>query len=209
MTVDDRPRYAQNGYYGGARSQSHRPDSQFTDNRQSYYNNDNGGPSNGYAPNRARYPRTASEPQFNNGQGVYPAPGNQHSYETVTTASGSGNSDPAGYSTDPSSENSSVDRITPLPPMKDLGESYGFNGFGNTPQNLTPGFNQYSINGSNGAQRQGNNYQNQGQPQVPRKEINGPRVPMKLGKSNGNAQNERPSPVEKRKSWFGKRFSKA
>jgi hypothetical protein len=185
----------------------------------SYYNTvDNGGPSNGYYPNRARYPRTASEPHFNNGQGVYPAPGNQHSYETVTTASGSGSyGEPAGYATDPSSENSSVDRVAPLPPAKEPTDNYGFNGFGGNPQYAPPGSGlvqqQYSSNSTHGAQRQGNGYQNQNPnqapPPLPRKESNGPRVPMKLGKSNGNAQPEKPAPAEKRKSWFGKRFSRA
>ena len=182
---------------------------------ESYYNTgDNGGPSNGYYPNRARYPRTASEPHFNNGQGVYPAPGNQHSYETVTTASGS-YGEPAGYATGPSSENSSVDRITPLS-SKDPGDNYGLNGFGNIPQYATPGSGlnqQYTASGSNGYQRQGNGYQSQntgqGPPPLPRKESTGPRVPMKLGKSNGNSQPEKPAVNEKRKSWFGKRFSKA
>jgi len=187
---------------------------------ESYYTQvDNGGPSNGYYPNRARYPRTASEPQFNNGQGgVYPMPGNQQSYETVTTASGSGSSgDPAGYSTDPSSENSSVDRVTSLPP-KEPGESYGFNGFGNNLQIPPPGSNlqeQYVANSSNGAQRQGNGYPSKGPPPVPRKEVPVARVPIKLNASSGNIgpggqnQAQRPAAGEKRKSWFGKRFSKA
>merc|ERR1711964_395890 len=77
-------------------------------------------------------------PHFNGGQGVYPMPGNQSSYETVATASGSGSSDPAGYQT-PLSENSSMDRIAPLPPVKEPGESYGFNGFGGGPQYAPPG----------------------------------------------------------------------
>jgi len=221
-TADERPRYPQNSYYGSR--QSYRPDS-YVDGRgngmtrpESYYTDGgNAGPSNGYYPNRARYPRTASEPQFNNGQGVYPGPGNQQSYETVTTASGSGNSDPAGYSTDPSSENSSVDRVTPLP-AKEPGESYGFNGFGANPQLPPPGSNlqdQYVANGANGAQRQGNGYPSQGPPPVPRKEAPIARVPIKLNASSGNVgpggQNpqQRPGAGEKRKSWFGKRFSKA
>jgi len=222
VTMDEKPRYGQNGYYGGGRSQSYRPESAYMDGRgngmtrpDSYYNPaDNpgpgsGGPSNGYFPNRARYPRTASEPHFNNGQNVYPVPGNQQSYETVTTASGSGSSaDPAGYSTDPSSENSSVDRIAP---QKDPAETYGFNGFGNNPQYLPPGS---GINDLNGAQRQGNGYQHQGPPPLPRKESAGPRVPIKLGTSSGNvlskesSKEARPAAGEKRKSWFGKRFSK-
>jgi len=177
----------------------------------SYYNTgDNVGPSNGYYPNRARYPRTASEPHFNNGQGVYPVPGNQQSYETVTTASGSGSSaDPAGYSTDPSSENSSMDRIAP--PQKDPAETYGFNGFGNTPHYLPPGSGINEQYSSNSTHRQVNGYQHQGPPPLPRKEPAGPpRVPIKLGATSGNVgpKDGRPAVGEKRKSWFGKRFSK-
>jgi len=222
ITTDEKPRYPQNSYYGG-RPQSYRPDS-YVDGRQngmtrpdSYYNGgDSNGPSNGYYPNRARYPRTASEPHFNN-PGVYPVPGNQQSYETVTTASGSGSSgEQAGYLTDPSSENSSVDRITPLP-VKEPGENYGFNGFGGNPQFQPPGVglqqDPYRVNGSNGAQRQGNGYPNQGPPPVPRKENTIPRVPIKLGASSGNVGSpnvlQRPAAGEKRKSWFGKRFSRA
>jgi len=213
VTTDERPRFPQNSY--GGRSQSYRPDS-YAQRPDSYYNGaENAGPGNGYHPNRSRYPRTASEPHFNNQPGVYPVPGNQQSYETVNTASGSGSSgDPAGYSTDPSSENSSVDRITPLP-AKEPGETYGFSGFGNAPQYAPPGIGlqeQYVANSANGAQRQGNGYQNQGPPAVPRKESTS-RVPIKLGATSGNAgpQNEsqRPSAGEKRKSWFGKRFSKS
>lgn len=177
----------------------------------SYYNSgDNGaGPSNAYHPNRARYPRTASEPHFGAGGGVYPPNGNPQSYETVTTTSGS-SADPAGYSTDPSSENSSVDRIAPLP-SKEPVETYGFNGFGNNPQYLPPGAalnEQYVSNG--GPVQQGNGYQNQGPPPLPRKE-SAPRVPIKLGATSGNAQapEKRPGAGEKRKSWFGKRFSKS
>jgi len=217
-TADERPRYPQNGYYGGGRSQSYRPESTYMDGRSngmtrpdSYYNTgDNVGPSNGYYPNRARYPRTASEPHFNNGQGVYPVPGNQQSYETVTTASGSGSSaDPAGYSTDPSSENSSMDRIAP--PQKDPAETYGFNGFGNTPHYLPPGSGINEQYSSNSTHRQVNGYQHQGPPPLPRKEPAGPpRVPIKLGATSGNVgpKDGRPAVGEKRKSWFGKRFSK-
>ncbi|TVY28084.1 Uncharacterized protein LHYA1_G002606 [Lachnellula hyalina] len=218
VTQNERPQYPQNSYYG--RSQSYRPESTYNDRHngvarsESHYNGgDNAtGPSNGYHPNRARYPRTASEPHFNNGQGgVYPAPGNQPSYETVTTASGSGGSsaDPAGYMTDPSSENSSMDRVAPLP-HKDV-ETYGFNGFGNTPQYASPGSGLDQRQGPTGAARQGNGYQHQGPP-PPSKEGIAPRAPIKLGESNGNAT---PQPAEipaaaneKRKSWFGRKFGK-
>jgi hypothetical protein len=179
---------------------------------ESYYNGgENGpGPSNSYYPNRARYPRTASEPHFGAGGGVYPPNGNPQSLETVATGSGS-SGDPAGYSTDPSSENSSMDRVAPLPPKEPM-EIYGFSGFGNTPQYLPPGIGlneQYVSNG--GPVQPGNGYQNQRPPSVPRKGSTGPRVPIKLGATTGNAQvtEKRPGAAEKRKSWFGKRFSKS
>jgi len=203
-----------NSYYGGVGSggrQSSRPDS-YVENRpngnprpESYYNNgENVGPSNGYLPNRARYPRTASEPQFSNGQGVYPVPGNQHSFDTVMSASGSGSSpETVGYSTDPSSENSSLDRLAPMPPPHEPADNYGLDGFGKTPQFQPPGV---ALNQPYGMQRQGNGYLNEAPPAVPRKEVQTPRAPMKLTAGNGGPT--RPSPAEKRKSWFGKRFSK-
>lgn len=215
VTQDDR-RY-QNGYYG--RSQSYRPESQYTNGGyyrpDSYYNGENGpgpsngvGPSNGYYPNRARYPRTASEPHFNNfnnaQNGVYPGPGNQQSYETATTPSGSGSpGDPAGYSTDPSSESSSVDRVGPLPQPKEI-ETYGFNGFGNAPQYAPPGSGLLEQQ----AQRQGNGYQHQGPPPPPHKDV-GSRAPIRLGETSGNAGGPPPTPAkEKRKSWLGKKFGR-
>ena len=192
-----------------------RPESTYGYNnprRESYYGSaestpyNAAGPSNGYYPNRARYPRTASEPQFNNG--IYPGPGNQQSYETVTTASGSG-SDQIGYSTDPSSENSSIDRVPPHVPVKEPQETYGFNGFANTPQ-YAPA-NAYAPQG-NGFSPQNNGYGDQG-PAPPRKlGKSSPSQPMKLGNSTGNAGSppaQRPDVGEKRKSWFGKRFSKS
>ena len=210
QATEERPRYPQNGYYGGGRA-SYRPDSTYMDGRGNgmtrpdsyYHNSENGmGPSNSYVPNRARYPRTASEPHFNAG-GAYAPNGNPQYYETVTTGSNS-TGDPAGYSTDPSSENSSMDRVATMPP-KDRAEIYGLAGFGNTPQY---GLNeQYVSNG--GPVQQGNGYQNQGLPPLPRKE-SPPRVPIKLGATSGNVVLENsPPPGEKRKSWFGKRFSKS
>jgi hypothetical protein len=105
-----------------------------------------------------------------------------------------------------------MDRIPPAP-QKDLGEVYGFNGFGGTPQYQPPGIGINEQYGANGAQRQGNGYQTHGPPPLPTKESVGPpRVPIKLGASSGNAgvlvKEGRPSAGEKRKSWFGKRFSK-
>ena len=218
MTTDERPRYPQNGYYGGGRTPSYRPESAYMDGRgngmirpDSYYNGgENGaGPSNSYYPNRARYPRNVSEPQLGaGGGGGYPPNGLPQSYETITTGSGS-SGDPTGYSTDPSSENSSMDRIGALP-TRDPAETYGLAGFGNTPHY---GLNEHYVSNS-GPVQQGNGYytngyQSQGPPPPPRKE-SAPRVPIKLGATSGNAVLEkRPGAVEKRKSWFGKRFSKS
>ncbi|RDW85073.1 hypothetical protein BP6252_02663 [Coleophoma cylindrospora] len=212
VTMDDRPRLAQSGYYGGGASQrasSYRTESQYYvdggRNGNGYYgNNGDGspGPSNAYHPNRARYPRTASEPQFN-ASGVYPPNGNQHSYETVTTASGSGsNGEPAGYTTDPSSEGS----INGLP-GRDPAETYGMN-FGGSPQYAPPGHGmmnyQHSSNG------QGNGYMAQGPPPLQKSAV--PRAaPIKLGSGDigGPTVYEAPRPEpEKRKSWFGRRLSK-
>ena len=219
MGMDERSRFPQNPNFGG-RSLPFRPDSRNMGRRpDSYYNNgyDNVSPtSQGFppygGPPRTRYPRTASEP-FNNAQGVYPTHGNQQSYETIKSATGSGSSaerEPVGYQTDPSSENSSIDRITPLPTAKDPAESYGFNGFGGDPQYQPPvgvGMNQPY----NAARRQGDGYMHQASPPVPQQSP-GPRVPIKLGNTTGTPEtNEttRPSPGEKRKSWFGRRFSKS
>jgi len=200
----------QNGYYGG-RSQSNqnngnrdsvRSDSYYHDNNNNipeYNGNGNGGPSNNYNPNRSRYPRTQSDPQYGNGngngQGVYPMTGNQQSYETVTSGS---SGEPLGYTTDPSSENSSLDRVQPIQ-NREPGENYGFNGFGGNPQ-LQPV----------GAGLNTNPYKNQGS--VLRKEAPAGRGPIQLGSStNGNGpaavEPTRPEP-EKRKSFF-KRFSRS
>ncbi|CAG8983910.1 hypothetical protein HYALB_00005550 [Hymenoscyphus albidus] len=197
---NDRPRY-------GGRPQSYRPESQYgggMNRPESYYTSDNyaAGPSNGYYPNRARYPRTASEPHFNNG-GVYPGPANQQSYETVTTASG-GSMEPAGYTTDPSSENSSVDRFAAIPAApKEPVETYGFNGFGNTPQFVPPGNGINTQYANNSVPRQ---MQHQ-TPPPPSKDTT-TTGPIKLGVTSGNA-GVPSAKAEKRKSWFSKRFSKS
>src|SRR4051794_14154339 len=65
--------------------------------------------------NRPRFgQRSNTEPPlngYNNGQNLYPSNAYQQSVVTVNTASGgSYNTDPWGYSTDPSSEDSSIDR---------------------------------------------------------------------------------------------------
>jgi hypothetical protein len=79
----------------------------------------------------------ASEPQFNSpsyrqqpNPQDYPIPSNHRSYETVTTASGSGSSaEPGGYQTDPTgSDNSSIERVQSVPRRQP--EPVGVNDYG-------------------------------------------------------------------------------
>lgn len=183
--------YRNDGYANGNGS---RPDS--------YYDNNN--QNNGYFPNRSRYPRNDSEPALNTiAGGVYPPNGNAQSYETVTTAAGSGSSgEPLGYSTDPSSDNSSFDRVAPIS-KADYGNNSPSNG-----QYGYQGQQQYPVGGT----QQGYPPQNGG-PLPPVKDRVPPRVPIKLGKSAAGApapQYDLPKAApDKRKSWFAKRFSKS
>ncbi|KFY48236.1 hypothetical protein V495_01507 [Pseudogymnoascus sp. VKM F-4514 (FW-929)] len=196
-----------NGGYGGRGGQLYRTDGYANGNgsRPDSYYYDNNTQNNGYFPNRSRYPRNDSEPALNTMGGVYPPNGNAQSYETVTTAAGSGSSaEQMGYSTDPSSDNSSFDRVAPISKQE-----YG---------NNSPSGGQYGY--QNGAQQQypvggGGGYQNN-LPLPPVKDRVPPRVPIKLGKAGGGGVSSTPQyevPVkavpDKRKSWFAKRFSKS
>lgn len=182
---------------------SQHPDHRGNGRQDGYYE---GGPSNGYTPNRARYPRSASDQHQNNGQGPYAnAYGNQPSYENVTTGSGSG-SDPIGYSTDPSSENSSIDRLQAAG-KPDFNGEYGSYNNGNQ---------QYGGNNGYPSQDGGYGGQGRGPPPPPVHKDNlpaTPRVPIKLGGSTTNGaqptvyEAPRAEPT-KRKSSFFKRFSK-
>lgn len=185
------------GYYGG-RMPASRPGS-VVDGW-----NGQGGP---YRP-RFAPPRMASEPVSNGlrpgQQPIYPTQAYQRSYDTVTSASGSNSTEAWGNSTDPSSENSSVDRIqaTAGPPKPDPGEAYGFTGFGEGPAlHASPGYGEaYDV-------------PPQAPPHLPPKDTSTfvPRAPIKLGSSSIPTSSSAPPPPqpppEKRKSWF-KRFGK-
>ncbi|RCI11483.1 hypothetical protein L249_7299 [Ophiocordyceps polyrhachis-furcata BCC 54312] len=108
------PRFPQDSYY--------RPSSVRTDThhgsattRSSYMDSQHG---HGRHGPRDRGPRIHAEPHYQvygQEQNVYPLPHKDRSYETVASAAPSGHSDPAGYMTDPtSSDNSSVDRVSPV-----------------------------------------------------------------------------------------------
>lgn len=222
----------ENGGFQNDRIGNGRPDS--------YYENGafpptpyNGGHSRRFGP------RTHSDPALygNNHntavqQNPYSSHGQQPSYDTVGTASnGSHFTEPWGNSTDPSSENSSIDRVQPGP-KTDAGDAYGFNGFGGGPQFQgpileeyghggpsygQPGYGTSQVGNTNGHPYQGNgatpNSLSSGAPLPPPKESAPPRVPIKLGANNHAKQasdvNAATVPEnEKRRSWLKRRFSK-
>ena len=207
------------GYYGNRMSVS-RPDSYI----DSYAN-----PPNQYQPNQGRSGRLGqrvnSEPGvYGRSSQVYPSHAHQQSYDTVTSASGTGShgTDQWGTSTDPSSENSSIDKIQQVP-KTDLGEEYGFNGFGGAPQFQgpileehgldapsygQPGYGQSQMSLSNGYPYQGNS----GLPTPPPHKEVASRVPIKLGSPSGESGEStyvQPQGAEKRQSWLKRRFSRS
>lgn len=209
----DQNRYSQvgGGYYGSRQAAAARESW-----AESGY-----GPMN--AP-RARYSRMQSDPSWNrysNGHNVYPTQGYQQSQDTVNTG-GSNGSESLPNSTNPSSENSSIERGGPVS-KPDLGEQYGFHGFGNGPQPILEDYATGTGPSDNGYYAQQYNGANI-PPPVPAK--TGPPPPphnpnmIKLTNSQGQgpapAGGGRPNVLarkstdasEKRRSWFKRRFSK-
>lgn len=202
-------RHIQAGYYGSRQAA-----------RESWVENNGYGPPTGHP--RARYGanRMQSDPgwnRYNSGlNGVYPTQSYQQSSATINTG-GSGGSHSEHYSTDPSSENSSIERAAPPPPQHDLGEQYGFSGFGGGPilEEYGGGSRGYPTDGY--------------LPHYPTSSNVPPQVPTKIGppapRNKPNAIKLTPSQsppsgtagpntlqrnnTEKRKSWFKRRFSKA
>ena len=187
---------------------------------------DNYGPSQSqYGGNRRFNQRNQSDPMLyghSHGQAVYTSHGHQQSYDTVgSTSYGSHGTDQGGNSTDPSSENSSIDRIQP-PPKPDLGEVYGFNGFGGAPQFQGPILEEHGqdspLYGQPGygrvpaAAENANLYQSTEDapppPPPPHKQTR-PRVPIKLGTTPVANRAPPAADAEKRKSWLKRRFSKS
>jgi hypothetical protein len=162
-----------------------------------YYGEQRPGQYSNGPPRRHPNSRMGSDPMMYS-QRPYGQHGYQHSADTMAT----GGSDSTGQwanSTDPSSENSSIDKAA---------RSYGENAY---PQ---PGYGQnngYAPNGYQGPIPEDGAYPMRGGPaptqQAPQ------RRPIALGNS-GDAppqfnlpSNKRPEP-EKRKSWLSRRFSK-
>ncbi|KAI9834723.1 MAG: hypothetical protein M1819_002808 [Sarea resinae] len=173
--------------------------------------------------------------RYSNGPGVYPTHNYQQSHDTVNTGASTGShaTDQWGNSTDPSSENSSMDKMQ-QPAKADLGEEYGFNGFGGEPQlagqgNGNPAYGPAGYAGPGAQAPPGAEYGfpagNGVPPYMPPQGMpNGaaPQRPViKLGgDSDYSASTATPTaptiPAEKRpeiggkrKSWLKKRFSKS
>ncbi|KAK2005103.1 hypothetical protein LX36DRAFT_705753 [Colletotrichum falcatum] len=213
------PRYHHDSYYGG-RPNSFRPESgqfEMASNRQSYYDpyhNGGGGHHNGNIPYRQRVPRTQADPHMNGygrgDQNIYPLPNKDRSYETVTSAVGSGSSaEHAGYHTDPtSSDNSSIERPSASKPQPVNNHGIGFA----QGQSYQPSAYNLESGAPNGVQNdKGHAHSSVKQgPQISDKGANVLRRPVAAPpqQQQQQPQQRHEAPV-KRKSWFSRRFSKA
>ncbi|TQV95914.1 hypothetical protein V2A60_001079 [Cordyceps javanica] len=167
------PRFPQDSYYGNSRPVSYRDSQTAPSTRR----NSGFFDGQGFRPPRREYE-----------QNVYPLPNKDRSYETVTSAAGSGHTDPAGYQTDPtSSDNSSIRRASPIKRQEPIND-YGI-GFTHQQSNL--GFSQ--------PQQQPHPLP---PPPVAGHEPAPPPVPRK-----GSLLKRQPT-QEKRKSWLSRRFSR-
>ncbi|KAF4448587.1 hypothetical protein F53441_8006 [Fusarium austroafricanum] len=211
----NQPRFPRENYYND-RPASFRPENQYDNgsSRNNYF--DGQAYSNGYGagPSRQRMSRMQSEPQYQPGhdQNIYPLPHKDRSYETVTSAAGSGNSDHAGYQTDPtSSDNSSIDRTVPAKRREP------FNEYASASYQSQPAYQSrpWPASGMNS---------DGGQPQVPppshaqpsATQTQAPAPPQKqkntlLRRTSTQQSAQQPQQTaggDKRKSWFSRRFSK-
>jgi hypothetical protein len=206
----DANRYSRASYYGHHQA-----------GRDSYDNGSGmGGPVGG--PPRMRYGnRMQSDPGWNNrhsvqngsANGVYPIHGLQQSRDTVNTNGSNGSHSDGPYSNDRSSDNSSFERAVPVqrpqpPAHHDMGEQYGYNGYGKSSQ-MDP----YGQGPSNGNRYSPPAQMNNGPPPPPKHMT--PPAPIKLNNSGGPppAETGRPAVLsknsdDKRRSWFKRRFSK-
>ncbi|KXX82852.1 Meiotically up-regulated gene 9 protein [Madurella mycetomatis] len=193
--------------------------------RDSYYEQQPGYGS--YGPpaqgGRRGWPRMSSEPQYGSAYrqqnpNEYAIPSNHRSYETVTSASGSGSSgEPAGYQTDPtSSDNSSVERVqSATKRQQEPANDYGI-GFSQSatyqPPAFTVGMRGPGMNGGGVGNSQASGALHYGgsvsAPPVPQKDQGSMlRKPISAAGVQERPQ-QRPAEPEKRKSWFARRFSR-
>ncbi|KAG6067648.1 hypothetical protein E4U32_003240 [Claviceps aff. humidiphila group G2b] len=213
-------RFPQDSHYGG-RPMSYRADSQPAVPtpgipRASYYEKQSTSASNydravgNRRMSRDRALKSASDSHYQvyggREQGVYPMPHKDRSYETVISAAPSGHSDPAGYQTDPtSSDNSSIDRISPAK-RTDPVNDYGI-GFSQPQGYEVPSFSVSNSSGSNHPlpppPPSHDGIQAIPTSTAPRKTSLLRRQPTQ---DSTNAVNTNSN--DKRKSWFGRRFSR-
>ncbi|KAG6040379.1 hypothetical protein E4U41_000700 [Claviceps citrina] len=213
------PRFPQDSYYG-SRPVSYQADSQPAVPmpgvaRASYYDSQNAGASTyergigNRRMSRDRGPKPTLDSHYQvygREQGVYPMPHKDRSYETVTSAAPSGHSDPAGYHTDPtSSENSSIDRISPAKRNEPIND-YGI-GFSQPQGYEVPSFTVSQPSRSHPLPPPPpphDSVQANTRPTAPRK---GSLLRRQPTQGNGNEINNT-NEGDKRKSWFGRRFSR-
>lgn len=192
-----------------------------------YYNQPQRNRWEGPPPSRNKFGRMYSEPanpnRYSQQGHPYSTPGYGQTRDTINTGGSNGsNSDQWHNSTDPSSDNSSIERMKPegheqygypTPQREAIAEDGHYtynNGGGYNPSYMGGG--PAGAGASSGYPPQ--QYQN-GPPQPPPKAMMGgpvqaphaPQQPRQLIKLNP-AANDRPSPPEKRKSWLKRRFSK-
>jgi len=182
------------GYYG-----NRRPDSYAEGPQQRMRYNSRGGSYN----NAGHYNGNG------NGNGVYPQHGYHQSHDTVTSGQtyGSDSTGPWHNGTDPSSENSSLDRINATTKPQQDGMYGGQNGYGGYPRAI-PEDGQYAP-------------QHQGYGGGPVQPPGGARKPIPLGGGGesgfsaptaapprGNLPSTARAEPEEKKSWLKRRFSK-
>ncbi|KAK4175107.1 hypothetical protein QBC36DRAFT_312312 [Triangularia setosa] len=211
-------RFSHDSYYGSrppSMMYQDRVGGSQQDLRQPHY--DQQGYNSHPAAGRQRWNRMQTDPHgYRQGPNEYVLPSNHRSYETVTTASGSGTSgEPAGYQTDPtSSDNSSIERVQSAPkrkpaPQQQQMNDYGI-GFSNNNSVYQPptfAIGAQSSSSSTGDLPNSSFQQHAPPPPVPQKGSTLRKTTTATAPQVNQAQ-DRPSPPEKRKSWFSRRFSK-
>jgi hypothetical protein len=206
-------------YYGGGRDQNRYSQAGFYGSRQAAGAREGWGENGfGHSGGRgSRLSRMQTDPaghRGNNGNALYPTQEYRQSRDTVITG-GSNGSHSEPYNTDPSSENSSIERGGPVQ-RPDAGEQYGFAGFGAGPRPMLDEYGNRAGPSGNGYSGQQYNNGMIAPPApvktVPPPPVNNPNV-IKLSKTSSQGQGPPPPTKDtdvsdKRKSWFKRRFSK-
>lgn len=185
-----------------------------------YYGSRNSFAAQEAPPSRNRYGQrmqSDSGMRYSNGQTVYPQHGYHQSHDTVNTGmtNGSDSTGPWANSTDPSSENSSIDKVNAPAKPTTPGDPYGQNGYGGPSQFQGPIMEEYGPGSNGGAYPQGSRQQKGYGPRTngpPPAASNGQNVrkPIPLGGPSSQPAlptMTRPEP-EKKKGFFKRTFSK-